>query len=242
MKNKGKVIAGFFAIVFSLLFAFVVFPMGMGLIGNTTDIVRVKKTINVGDQLDSSNLEVVEVNQFNLPADVVKNMGDVSGKYATARLEPGDYVLSSKLEGDLISSGNYLSLLDGKKQVVSVSVKDLASGVTGKIAAGDIVSVLNNAEVVNGLSKTYSELQYVLVLAVSTSSGVDLSGEAYTKDSELPATVTLLVNKKQAELLTAIDKQGNPAFTLVYPRNGDENTIKTFLDKQDAYFNTNGSI
>jgi pilus assembly protein CpaB len=242
MKNKKKVIAGFFAILFSLLLAFVVFPTAMGLIGNTTDIVKVKKTIKAGDPFDLNNLKVEEVNKYNLPENAIKNINDVIGKYATARLEEGDYVLNSKVEGDLISSGNYLSLLDGNKQVVSVAIKDLASGVTGKIAAGDVVSVFNNADVSNGISKTYPELQYVLVLAVSTATGVDLSGEAYTKDSELPATVTLLVNKKQAELLTAIDKQGNPAFTLVYPRNGDESVIKAFLDKQDAYFKTSGSI
>ncbi|AFA47917.1 Flp pilus assembly protein CpaB [Acetobacterium woodii] len=244
MKNKGKIVVGFFTVLISLLVA-VVIPIVIGMIGNTTEIVKVKETIKANGELTRDNLEMVEMTNYNLPTNAIKNIDDVIGKYTTARLEPGDYVLESKLVGDLIESGNYLGLLDGNKQVVSVTVKDLASGMSGKLTAGDIVSIFNSAEMVNGLSKAYPELQYIKVLAVTTASGIDLEGEAYTKDSELPATVTLLVNQKQAELVTAMDKQGNPVFSLVFPHNGEESLANAFLEKQDQYFktgNNNGSI
>jgi SAF domain. len=245
MKNKGKIVVGFFTVLISLLIAFVVFPIVIGMIGNTTEIVKVKETIKANGELTRDNLKMEEVTNYNLPKNAVRNMDDVIGKYTTARLDPDDYVLESKLAGDLIESGNYLGLLDGNKQVVSVAVKDLASGISGKLTSGDIVSIFNSAEVVNSTSKSYPELQYIKVLAVTTASGIDLEGEAYTKDSELPATVTLLVNQKQAELVTAIDKQGNLVFSLVFPHNGEESLANTFLEKQDQYFktgNNNGSI
>jgi pilus assembly protein CpaB len=237
VKNKGKMLIGFFCILFTVLFAFVIVPMGTGMIGKTTTIVRVKETIRVGEQLNERNVEEVEVNGYNLPATIVKNKAEVIGNYSTAKLESGDYVMKSKLVNDMITSGNYMSALDGEKQIVSVAIKDFANGISGKLMPGDIVMILNNASVANSKSTTYSELQYVKVLAVTTQNGVDMGGEKVSDNTELPATVTLLVNKVQAQIVTGLDKNGNISFALMY--RGDEDTANQFLQKQDDFFKTN---
>ncbi len=229
---------GFFCVVFCLLFAFVIVPMGTGLIGKTTEIVRVKDTIRVGDQISNKNVEVVEVSGYNLPANVTKKLDQVDGKYSMAKLEPGDYVLESKLVSDMITSGNYMSSLDGSKQIISVTIKEFANGISGKLMPGDVVMVLNNAEAANNRSTAYPELQYVKVLAVTAQTGVDMGGEKVSDDTELPATVTLLVNKTQTQLLTGLEKSGNIIFALVY--RGDEDTANQFLQKQEEVFKAGG--
>lgn len=238
MKNRGKMLIGFFVFVFALLLGLVIMPLATGMIGNTTTIVRVKETIRVGDQLTERNVEEVEVSGYNLPANAIKMKNEVIGKYSTAKLESGDYVLQSKLVNDMITSGNYMSALDGGKQIVSVTIKDFANGISGKLMPGDIVMILNNAEAANNRSTTYPELQYVKVLAVTTQTGVDMGGEKLSDDTELPATVTLLVNKAQAQLLTGLEKNGNIIFALMY--RGDEDTANQFLQKQEEVFKAGG--
>lgn len=237
--NKQTVI-GIVSLLLAALIIFVIVPIVTGAIKTTSQVVRVSNTITVGEQVTKENTELVEVNTYNLPASIIKSQDEAVGKYVTARLEPGDYILDSKVVTNMISSGNYMSVLDGNKRVVSVSVKDLASGISGKLQAGDIVSVINNAEAVSNRGTIYKELKYVKVLAVTTDSGIDVSGESAASKDKLPATVTMLVNENQAQLLAGLEKNGNIYFTLIY--RGDINKANEFLKTQDDYFTSNGNI
>lgn len=239
-KISRRAVLGITCIILSALIAFVVFPFVIGLIGRTTDIVRVKETIRVGDQISESNIEKVKVSSYNLPLDIVKNENDVLGKYATAKLEKGDYILKSKLVANMVTSGNYMNALNGSKQIVSVTIKEFSNGISGKLMSGDVVQVFNNGEVVNNRGTAYPELQYVKVLAVTAPTGVDMGGQSLTDNAELPASVTLLVNKSQAKLLSGLEKNGNIYFSLVY--RGDDETANQFLQKQDEVLISSGEI
>jgi len=237
--SRGTVL-GISVIILAALISFVLFPLAVGLIGRTTDIVRVKEKIRVGDMISDANIEMVNVSGYNLPMDVMKDQKDAIGKYATATLEPGDYILKSKLVDNMITSGNYMNSLDGNKQIISISIKDFASGVSGKIMPGNIVQVLNNALVVNNRSTAYPELQYLKVVAVTSSTGVDMCGEKVTDQSELPATVSLRVNKAQAQLLSGLEKTGNIYFSVIW--SGDLETANQFLQKQDEVLTSSGNF
>lgn len=239
-KATKKTMIGLSCLILAGLIMFVAVPVVTGLIGNTTKIVRVSQTIKVGEMITENNTEMVEVSQYNLPTNLIKDQNEVLGKYVTAKLESGDYILKEKIVDNMITSGNYMSTTDGNKEIVSVSIKDFAGGISGKIMAGDIVKIINNAEIINGRGKTYGELQYVKVLAITTANGVDQGGERVSSAEELPASVTLLVNSKQAELLAAIESSGNVYFTLVY--RGEEKTANEFLQRQNDYFTNNNSI
>lgn len=244
MSKNGKIsrgtVLGISVIILAALISFVLFPLAVGLIGRTTDIVRVKETIRVGDTISDANSEMVKVSGYNLPMDVMKNQKDAIGKYATATLEPGDYILKSKLVDNMITSGNYMNSLDGNKQIISITIKDFANGVSGKIMPGDIVQVLNNAEVVNNRSAAYPELQYLNVVAVTSPTGVDMGGEKVTDQTELPATVSLRVNKAQAQLLSGLEKNGNVYFSVIW--SGDLETANQFLQKQDEVLISSGNF
>lgn len=239
-KTNKQTLVGILALVLSALIIFIAVPVVTGLMGNTTSVVRVSKTIAVGDKISEENTEVVEVSSYNLPSNLIKNKDDVLGNYVTARLEPGDYILESKIVNNMVSSGNYMSVLDGDKRIVSVTIKDLASGISGKLQSGDIVSVLNNAEASNNRGVSYKELKYVKVLAVTSGAGVDGGGDSVSSEDKLPATVTLLCNENQAQLLAGLEKNGNIYFSLVY--RGDMNVANEFLQTQDKYFTNNGNI
>ncbi|MCY7478998.1 RcpC/CpaB family pilus assembly protein [Paenibacillus larvae] len=82
-------------------------------------------------------------------------------------------------------------------------MKSLAAGLSGKLQPGDIVSLI--AADYSDLHTTIMppELQYVEVLSVTTSSGLDAQAksekQADTDEKELPSTLTLLVLPHHAD-------------------------------------------
>ena len=88
-------------------------------------------------------------------------------------LKVGDYILASKLSNKPAAENAYLYSLDGSKYAISVTIKSFATGLSGKLESGDIVSVL--VADYQGMGETVipPELQYVEVISVTASSGYD---------------------------------------------------------------------
>jgi pilus assembly protein CpaB len=114
-------------------------------------------------------------------------------------------------------------------RVISITLPSLASGVSGKLQPGDVVTVMaimKNGTPDQSLSiesensdndsfqapqtVIYPELQYVEVCAVSSSDGSDAEVEAEPTSNEknkLPATITLYVTEEQALRLTDLEQK-----------------------------------
>lgn len=236
---KNRTVLGALCILLSLLICFAVTPLFNAGVSHKTSIVRVTKDIQAGQQITKDMVQTVEVGGYNLPSNVLKSPDSVVGKYAAADLAPGDYVLSTKITGTPTVSNAYLSALNGSRQAISVTLKTLAEGVSGKLQPGDIVSVLAPDYQNQGSTVTPKELQYVEVIGVTTSEGADAdqrdagSSSSSTEDAEknLPSTVTLLATPEQSAILAGLDADGKLHLALVY-RGGKDNAQK-FLDEQD---------
>ncbi|MGD9475729.1 MAG: Flp pilus assembly protein CpaB [Eubacteriaceae bacterium] len=241
-KLNKQTIIGLVSLFLTAVIILLFIPIITGVIGNTTKVAVVTKTITVGEILSKDNIEMVEKSNYNLPSNVFKSMEEVEGMYATARLEPGEVVMDSKVVSNLISSGNYRDTLDGSKRIISVSINSLSDGISGKLQANDIVSIYNNEESANERATVYNELKYVKVLAVTSASGIELGGDEVSDEESLPATVTLLVNENQAQLLSGLETNGNIFFSLVWPASSDQSVADSFLSEQDNYFTNDGKI
>ena len=73
---------------------------------------------------------------------MVKDTETVIGRFASADMVPGDYIISSKIADAPAAENAYLYNLNGEKQAISVTVKAFANGLSGKLMSGDIVSVI----------------------------------------------------------------------------------------------------
>ena len=138
-------------------------------------------------------LKIVEVGSYNLPKNVVKDVDTAIGKYAAADMAAGDYILSSKLTDVPAAENAYLYHLDGEKQAISVTLKSFATGLSGKLATGDIVSVIAPDYKKRGTTVIPAELKYVEVIAVTANTGydTDTGGQRGNEDEkQLPSTVT----------------------------------------------------
>lgn len=236
---KNRTVLGAVCIVLSLLICFALTPLFNQSVSRKTTVVRVVKSIQSGEQITKDMVQTVEVGGYNLPETVMKKADSVVGKYAKADLAPGDYVLSAKLSDTPAAENAYLSSLNGTKEAISVSIKNLAQGLSGKLAAGDIVSVIAPDYKKQGSTVIPPELTYVEVIGVTASSGNDTdqtkteSSKSDSKDEEkqLPATVTLLATSDQAKILAELESEGSIHLSLVY--RGSKDKADEFLATQD---------
>lgn len=169
----------------------------------------------------------------------MQNMDEVIGKYASADMAPGDYIIRSKIAEEPAAENAYLYNLNGEKRAISVSVKAFANGLSGKQISGDIVSVIAPDYRKQGSTVIPPELQYVEVIAVTTNSGYDVNtGERGDEETEkeLPGTVTLLVTPEQGKVLAELEAEGKLHLSLVY-RGTKENAVSLWRPRKPCWKN-----
>ena len=229
---RNRTVIGVLCILLALIICFGVTPLFSRSASEKTEIVRVTKDIKEGDEITAEMVQTVEVGAYNLPQNLMTDKKEVIGKYATADLAAGDYILSSKLSAVPAAENAYLYNLDGKKQAISVTIKSLATGLSGKLESGDIVTVIVADYQGKGETAIPPELQYVEVISVTASSGYDANTGEVVDEKELPSTVTLLVTTEQAKVLAELEQDSELHLALVY-RGTPENAAK-FIAAQDA--------
>lgn len=229
---RNRTVIGVLCILLALIICFGVTPLFSRSASEKTEIIRVTKDIKEGDEITAEMVQTVEVGAYNLPQNLMADKKDVVGKYATADLAAGDYILSSKLSAVPAAENAYLYNLDGKKQAISVTIKSFATGLSGKLESGDIVTVIVADYQGKGETAIPPELQYVEVISVTASSGYDANTGEVVDEKELPSTVTLLVTTEQAKVLAELEQDSELHLALVY-RGTPENAAK-FIAAQDA--------
>ena len=252
---KNRFFIGTLCIIAALLFSFFVIPALSGS-QSTVNFVRMTTTITTGTQITEDMVETVTI-----PEGVIENgITDVSlaaGKYAGTDLYTGDYLTGSKLINTFEEVDSFSVGTEKDKLVVSVTLPSLASGVSGRLLPGDIVTVMvvpesNTAETlgIETIDSTdeatdyseistiiYPELQYVEVCMVTTSDGTDASVEAELDDDEknsLPVTISFYVSQKQALRIAELEKQG--AIYLAFIARGDD--AAWYISDADRVLNT----
>ncbi len=229
----NRTVVGIICIVVALAICFGIAPLVNRLSDGKTEIVRIIKDVPAGRAISEEDIEVVEVGGHNLPESVIKDKTKVVGKYALDTLYVGDYILPTKISDTIENAASILASLDSNHKAISISISSFALGFSGKLETGDIVSILVYDDK-EAKSFTPKELTYVKVITTTTSNGVDKEN---IEDTSQPVSVTLLVNKEQAELLAFYEKTGDMHIVLEY--RGDSETAQKYLDTQNKVFGGN---
>ena len=229
---KNRTVIGVICILLALVICFGITPLFNRGISQKAEIVRVTKDIHAGELITKDMVTTAEVGSYNLPSGLMTAKDNVVGKYAKADLAVGDYILAAKLSDAPAAENAYLYNLDGTKQAISVTIKSFATGLSGKLESGDIVTVIVADYQGKGETAIPPELQYVEVISVTASSGYDANTGEVVDEKELPSTVTLLVTTEQAKVLAELEQDSELHLALVY-RGTPENAAK-FIAAQDA--------
>ena len=231
---KNRTVLGIFCIAVSLLICFAITPLVNAGLSKKVAIVRFNQMVQEGEQITKNMVDVVEVGNHNLPENVVRNLADVEGKYLTATVYAGDYILTDKISEEPSAENKYLYNLNGEKQAMSITINTFAEGLSGKLKRGDIVSVIAPDYLGSGETVIPAELKYVEVIAVTAKSGYDANTEEQRteeEEKELPSTVTILVRPEQSRLLARLEAEGEIHLSLVF--RGEAEKALEFIKAQD---------
>ena len=142
----------------------------------------------------------------------------------------GDSFNDKKLSDTIDTSDSLLRQLKPNETAMSVTVKSLANGLSGKLQQGDIIQIVSVDE--DDKAQIYEELQYVEVLATTSDKGSDNTykdGEvnADTEDEEdqsLYATVTIILQDR-AQALRLAECENTSLHAIFVCRGDDEYTV-----------------
>lgn len=231
---ENRTVLGITCIVLSLFICFVLSPIISRTNTKSIKVVRAVTDIKSGEQITKNMVSEISMSSINQPESIYENIDDVIGKYATMDMIRGDTILNKKISDVPHTENTYLNGLDGNKRAISISIKSLAIGVSGKLKSGDVVSIIAPNYKKMGATVIPRELQYVEVIAATGKSGIDMDYYVDTdgkNDKELPATVTLLASEQQCKLLAELEAEGDLHLSLVY--RGTRETAEKFLMAQD---------
>lgn len=224
---KNKFVIGTLCILLALAFSFVALPALMGVSeSETVSVLRMKQNVTTGTQITADMLETVKVPE-SLVENALDDAASAVGQYAAADLYAGDYLTAEKLATTLAEQ-NLFSAGEAKgKTVISITLPSLASGVSGRLLPGDIVTVIaipqgtvnqtlgvdpeDTTETTTSGAYIDPTLEYIEVCMVTTSDGADASVEAQPDEettNTLPVTVSFYATEEQALKLVELEQTG----------------------------------
>jgi len=193
-------------------------------------------------------IRIEQVPAQGLPDGALKDEKLAVGKYAAVDLVAGDTLLASKLTESIPFPNSYLYEIPDGQQAISATIQSFADGLSGKLLAGDVVSVYavpnqTDMEETDYLAIQPPELRFVRVLAVTSQLGADRQRDepedsdkdrkdAGDKENQ-PATVTLLVKPEQAAAVAGLEVNARLHLALV--SRGNEQAAQSYLQTQEDY-------
>ena len=225
---KNKFVVGILCIIVGLLIGFMAMPeLQQSGLGVQISVVRMKKPVSAGERITAEMVETVSTPKSVLP-NGIDGTATAIGKYANTELYAGDFLTNEKLSATAELQNSLAAGTKKGKMVVSVTLPSLASGVSGRLLSGDVVTVMalprtgdinktlgvvpaGKTSSVGSEAVVYPELQYLEVCMVTTKEGANASVNADPgKDeaNDLPVTVSFYATQDQALLLAELEQQG----------------------------------
>ena len=145
---KNRTVLGIVCILLSLAITFGFSPLINRLTDGEVTVIRLVRDVKQGAEITAEDLETVRVKKSTLPDGTITDANSLKDKYALSDLYKGDYLNKDKLSGSGNTVKEVFASLDGKKAAVSFTVDSLAAGLSGKLQAGDIISLLSQIKTV----------------------------------------------------------------------------------------------
>jgi len=142
--SRNKFFIGVLCIILGLVIGFVAIPQVQN--KGATDLVqavRLKQDVSQGEEITEDMVETVTISQKLIPSGTVDSVTSFASRFAVTQLYAGDYLTAGKL-ADAQSTQDSLALATAKgMKIISITLPSLASGVSGQLQPGDIVTVLS---------------------------------------------------------------------------------------------------
>ncbi len=234
---KNRTLIGIICIVIAVAATFIVGPLVNKAMEDKVKVLTVTKEIEGGGMLSKDNVKTVQMNRSAVPEGAVTDIKNIQGYFAKTKIYAGDVLTEGKITKQSVSAEDIFAVLDGTEVAVSFTIDSFAAGLSGKLKNGDIISLIVTDKS-TGETNIPPELKYVRVVTTTTSKGVDRDGVEKEEDgsSELPSTVTVLANVRQAKLIASYETGDIIQAVLVC--RGESKNAKEYLKQQKDYLDS----
>ena len=178
----------------------------------TINVLQAAMEIQIGDLLDETNTQMVQVNINACPEGVVRSFDDIRERSTRVPMMPGDWILTGKLS-EKGETGAATNIPEGMR--VSTIPVDATQTHSGMLRPGNRVDIVltyhsnDGGGVRRQISRTI--LQYIEVFAVDNRIyGIDKTGEG----ANGAKNVSVLVTPEQGNLLQLAKSMGSLSTSL----------------------------
>lgn len=218
-----RIVLALISIIIALVLAFIALPKLIEKKEDTANILIFNDAYEKGVKIDENMVSFKELGSYN-QFDVFYKKEDVIGKYLKIESVKGEIIMPDKLSLKPVILDDYLLDIPDDKYAMSISIQSFSRGLSAKLMPNDIISVVgvSEEELISEEKGAYKKeikgeisphLEYLKILAVTYPTGVDQKeddkkSEDKLDENKMPVTLSLLVDKKQAVLLAALEENG----------------------------------
>lgn len=223
---RNKIVVGAICLLLAGMLAFVFLPRLYSVQSGTTEIIKLRQTVEYGTVVTDDMLTVAEVGSYGLPDNVVRDKSELVGLVAGGTIYAGEFLwrdrfLTEEAYKNTASKTGY-GLPDGT-YLLTIGLPSESSGLAGILRAGDTVDVYRytdesgSAEVNEALTAVtvYKVLNSKLVSLDDIDAELTANPDADPTDYDLaPTYVVFTVNEQQAKVLIGLEKDKSLHLTL----------------------------
>lgn len=236
MKTQtSRIILAVLAILLSAFTIFFIVPAVQGTANEEVSFWVAQENIGQGQLITEDNVTTALTANKYLPAGVITDKEQLIGKYAAIAISAGDTMFANKVSDTSSNPAEWTAELDSEHVAVSFTIRNFAAGLSAKIQANDIISIIameKDAET----PSIPAELTYVRVLAVTANTAEEYVASKDSQDVKaLPVSITVLATPEQAIKVAELDMNGNIYVALV--SRDDATRAEALLAAQDEILN-----
>jgi len=223
---RNKIFIGAMCLLLAGILAFVLLPKLYNAQSGTTEIVKLKQTVEYGTIITDDMLTVTEVGSYGLPDNVVTDKSEIIGLVAGSTIYAGEYLwrdrfITEETYTEAETQTSY-GLSDGT-YLLTIALPSESSGLAGILRSGDTVDVYGYSDDDGStvVSKMLTSVTVYEVLNDKLLSLDDLDAElkanpdADSSDYDFaPAYVVFTVTEQQAEVLIGLENDESLHLTL----------------------------
>ena len=223
---KNKIFIGAMCLLLAGILAFAFLPRLYGVQSGTTEIVKLRQTVESGTVITDDMLVGAGVGAYGLPDNVIRDKSEITGLVAGETVYAGEYLWRDRFMTEEaykeVTSKESLGLSDGT-YLLTISLPSESSGIAGILRAGDTVDVYGYTDsggtvaVNEALTcvKVYKVLNNKLVSLDDLDAKLKADSSKDSSDYDFaPAYVVFTVNEQQAKTLIGLEKDKSLHLTL----------------------------
>ena len=141
---RSRTVIGAVCILLAVLVCFGITPLFNEGLKAQTEAVRVKaEVIPRGTYITADMVEVYTRGASGMEGSIATSLDEVVGRYTDVELRKYTDVNTAWLSSEPLTQYEYLTRLNGSKVAISVTIPTFAKGGSGKVEAGDILSLIH---------------------------------------------------------------------------------------------------